>query len=157
MPKAPVSALDRAMRFLAVRPLSELELLTKLRRAGYPDHESDEAIAECRKRHYLDDELLAADSVDVLRQRNLGTRQIKLKLLRRGLDMYTVSERLAADPEGEFLAAQRAAETKLRLLRNENDPRKKREKLFRFLAGRGFSPDMIFKVLDQTASGNSKE
>ena len=50
MPKAPLSALAKAMDLLAARPLSELELLTKLRRAGYPDGEADAAIAECRKR-----------------------------------------------------------------------------------------------------------
>ena len=139
MPAAPVSALAKAMAFLAARPLSELELLAKLRKAGYPDNEADAAIEECRKRHYLDDEMLTADCVDALRNRNLGARQIRFKLARRGLDAEKVSE---------LLEAERAMESKLRLLRNESDPRKKREKLFRFLVGRGFSPDLIFKLLD---------
>ncbi|MBE6399333.1 MAG: regulatory protein RecX [Lentisphaerae bacterium] len=148
MPAAPVSALAKAMAFLAVRPLSELELLAKLRKAGYPDNEADAAIEECRKRHYLDDEMLTADCVDALHNRNLGARQIRFKLARRGLDAEKVSELLEADPDAEKQAAERAMESKLRLLRNESDPRKKREKLFRFLVGRGFSPDLIFKLLD---------
>lgn len=148
MPAAPVSALAKAMAFLAARPLSELELLAKLRKAGYPDNEADAAIEECRKRHYLDDEMLTADCVDALRNRNLGARQIRFKLARRGLDAEKVSELLEADPDAEKQAAERAMESKLRLLRNESDPRKKREKLFRFLVGRGFSPDLIFKLLD---------
>ena len=148
MPKAPVSALSKAMTYLAARPLSELELLEKLRKAGYMDSESDAAIEECKKRHYLDDNMLAADCVEVLRQRNIGSRQIKFKLARRGLDIETVSSLLEEDENAEKHAAERAMESKLRLLRNEHDPRKKREKLFRFLAGRGFSPDVIFQVLD---------
>ena len=148
MPAAPISALAKAMAFLAARPLSELELLAKLRKAGYPDNEADAAIEECRKRHYLDDEMLTADCVDALRNRNLGARQIRFKLARRGLDAEKVSELLEADPDAEKQAAERAMESKLRLLRNESDPRKKREKLFRFLVGRGFSPDLIFKLLD---------
>lgn len=148
MPAAPVSALAKAMAFLAARPLSELELLAKLRKAGYPDNEADAAIEECRKRHYLDDEMLTADCVDALRNRNLGARQIRFKLARRGLDAEKVSELLEADPDAEKQAAERAMESKLRLLKNESDPRKKREKLFRFLVGRGFSPDLIFKLLD---------
>lgn len=148
MPAAPVSALAKAMAFLAARPLSELELLAKLRKAGYPDNEADAAIEECRKRHYLNDEMLTADCVDALRNRNLGARQIRFKLARRGLDAEKVSELLEADPDAEKQAAERAMESKLRLLRNESDPRKKREKLFRFLVGRGFSPDLIFKLLD---------
>ena len=94
MPAAPVSALAKAMAFLAARPLSELELLAKLRKAGYPDNEADAAIEECRKRHYLDDEMLTADCVDALRNRNLGARQIRFKLARRGLDAEKVSELL---------------------------------------------------------------
>lgn len=148
MPKAPVSALTKAMNFLAARQLSELELLIKLRKAGYPDPEADAAIEECRKRHYLDDEMLAEDCVEALRQRNMGARQIKFKLARRGLDAEIVSDLLEQDQDAEKEAAERAMESKLRLLRNETDPRKKREKLFRFLIGRGFAPDLIFRILD---------
>ena len=85
MPKAPVSALAKAMDLLAARPLSERELLDRLRRAGYSDTEADDAIDECRKRRYLDDELLTRDAVECLRQRNLGSRQIQLRLRRRGV------------------------------------------------------------------------
>ena len=149
MPKEPPSAMTKAMDLLAARPLSELELLTKLRRAGYPDEECDRVIAECVKRQYLNDEQLTADCVDILHQRNLGARQIRMKLARRGLDTETVNGLLAESPEDELDAARRALEGKLRLLTKESDPRKKREKLFRFMAGRGFSPGVIFKVMDE--------
>ena len=149
MPKERPSALVKAMNFLAARPLSELELLAKLRRAGYPDDECDAAIAECVDRHYLDDEQLAADCVDILHQRNLGARRIRQKLSRRGLDREKVSELLEDSPEDELEAARRAMESKLRTLTRETDPRKKREKLFRFMAGRGFSPALIFKVMGE--------
>ncbi|MBE6365493.1 MAG: regulatory protein RecX [Lentisphaerae bacterium] len=152
MPKEPPSALVKAMNFLAQRSLSEMELLNKLRRAGYPDNECDEAIAECIKRHYLDDEQLTADCVDILHQRNLGARQIKMKLSRRGLDLEKVNELLEQSPDEEIESARRAMETKLRSLIRETDPRKKREKIFRFMVGRGFSPALIFKLLSE--SGN---
>ena len=148
MPKTPLTALAKAMNLLAARPLCEMELRAKLRRAGYPDAESDAAIAECRKRHYLDDETLTQDGVEMLRQRNLGNRQIRLRLQRRGLDPERINDQLALDPEAELQAAIRAAAEKKRLLRGERDPRKKREKLFRFLSGRGFAPGLIFKALD---------
>ena len=147
MPKTPPDAFEKALRFLALRPLSEKELLTKLLRAGFPEDECSRSVAECRKRHYLDDELLALDSVSSLRQRNLGTRQIKFRLARRGLDAETVSGLLADEPQEELAAAIRAMQGKSRLLRNETDPRKKREKLFRFLIGRGFSPEIISQAL----------
>ena len=140
MPKEIPSAMVKAMDILARRSLSEMELLAKLRRAGYPDHECDEAIAECIKRHYLDDEQLTADCVDILHQRNLG----------RGLDQEKINEFLDNSPDEEIESARRAMETKLRTLVRENDPRKKREKLFRFMAGRGFAPNLIFKLMNES-------
>lgn len=154
MPKEPPSALAKAMKFLAARPLSEFELLTKLRRAGYPDHECDNAIAECVKRHYLDDSQLTADYVDLLHQRNLGARQIKQKLLRRGLDKEEITGLLNDSPDDEIEAAERAMEGKLRLLSRETDSRKKREKLFRFMISRGFSPDLIFKLMEKYSAND---
>ena len=113
MPKEIPSAMVKAMDILARRSLSEMELLAKLRRAGYPDHECDEAIAECLKRHYLDDEQLTSDCVDILHQRNLGARQIRMKLARRGLDPEKINELLNESPEAEIESARRAMETKL--------------------------------------------
>lgn len=149
MPKERPSALVKAMNYLAARSLSEKELLMKLRKAGYPDMECDSAIAECVKRRYLNDEQLTADCVDILHQRNLGARQIRQKLLRRGLDGEEISELLESRPEDEEDAARRAMEGKLRLLSRETEPRKKREKLFRFMISRGFSPSLVFKLADE--------
>ena len=149
MPKERPSALVKAMNYLAARSLSEKELLMKLRKAGYSDMECDSAIAECVKRRYLNDEQLTADCVDILHQRNLGARQIRQKLLRRGLDGEEISELLESRPEDEEDAARRAMEGKLRLLSRETEPRKKREKLFRFMLSRGFSPSLVFKLADE--------
>lgn len=152
MPEKKLPALTKAMNFLAMRPLSEFELLSKLRKAGYSDYEADSAIDECRKRHYLDDTQLANDCVDFLHFRNLGNRQIRQKLYKRGLDPEIIDEKLSLTAEEEEEAARRALETKLRMLRNETDPRKKREKLFRFLNSRGFAPGLIFSLLDKIPS-----
>lgn len=152
MPKEPPSAIVKAMNYLAARPLSQLELLNKLRRAGYPDNECDAAIAECLRHHYLDDEQLTTDCVEILHQRNLGSRQIRQKLLRRGLDGEKINELLTGSGDDELEAARRAMESKIRSLAREQDPRKKREKLFRFMAARGFSPGLIFKVMNEFSS-----
>lgn len=154
MPKEPPSAFAKALKFLAARPLSEFELLTKLRRAGFPDPECDAAIAECVRRHYLDDSQLTADCVDLLHQRNLGSRKIRQKLLKRGLDGEEINDLLHDSPEAEEEAAVGAMEGKLRLLSRESDPRKKREKLFRFMISRGFSPDLIFKLMERYSTNN---
>ena len=60
-------------------------------------------------------------------------------------------------PEDERAAAKSAAEGKLRLLVREKDKRKKREKLFRFLLSRGFSPGVTGETVRELLSDLQEE
>ena len=150
MAKLPLSALDKAVKLLNFRALSETELRTKLLQAGFPQHEADHAVAECKRCRFIDDTALAEDYTSLLRMRNTGSRMIRQKLIKRGLaeeiEDGTLPEEDSTTAERE--AATRALEYKWRLLSRENDPRKKREKAFRYLAGRGFPPGLIFELLN---------
>ena len=137
------------MRFLAVRALSERELATKLRRYEYSAAAIRETIAACRKHGFLNDELLARDGARALSERGSGERMIRNRLRRRGLSGAVVEAALEENAENEPDAARRALEYKLRLLRRETDPRRKREKAFRFLAARGFSAEVIRTVFEE--------
>ena len=46
-------------------------------------------------------------------------------------------------------SARKALQGKLASWKNEPDWRKRREKAFRFLAGRGFNVDVIYQILDE--------
>ena len=132
-----ISALDKALKILSTSPVSEMELRRKLYRAGYPEILIDQAVEECRRHNYINDELLAADSAEYLVQRGTGSRMVRVKLRRRGLAKELVDEVMAnTDPEVELQAARYALDCKLRLLSREKDYRKKREKAFRFLVSR---------------------
>lgn len=85
MEKPKKSAMEKAMRLLSRRALSERELLNKLCAAGYPFREARDAVAECRKRGYVNDEAFAADYTELLAGRCLGGRRIRLALRKRGL------------------------------------------------------------------------
>lgn len=145
-----ISALDKALKILSASPVSEAELRRKLYRAGYPDILIDQALDECRRHNYINDELLAADSAEYLIARGTGRRMVKVKLRRRGLDKELVDEVIAnTDPEEELEAARYALECKLRLLIREKDHRKKREKAFRFLVSRGYSSSIISTLFSE--------
>ncbi|MBP5182425.1 MAG: RecX family transcriptional regulator, partial [Lentisphaeria bacterium] len=45
--------------------------------------------------------------------------------------------------------AEKALQGRMRILRNEPDPRKRREKALRFLAGRGFDVRTCFAAVDK--------
>jgi regulatory protein len=141
MDKPKIGAMEKAMRLLSRRPLTERELLDKLCTAGYPFREARDAVTECRKHGYVNDRQYAADYAEQLAARGLGGRRISQALYKHGIPSELRKEPLE---EAAATEAERAAEAlayKLRLLANESDPRKKREKAFRFLVGRGFSLD----------------
>ena len=81
MEKPKKSAMEKAMRLLSRRALSERELLNKLCAAGYPFREARDAVAECRKRGYVNDEAFAADYTELLAGRELHLTPMEYKLL----------------------------------------------------------------------------
>ena len=149
MEKPKKSAMEKAMRLLSRRALSERELLNKLCAAGYPFREARDAVAECRKRGYVNDEAFAADYTELLAGRCLGGRRIRLALRKRGIPAELQEEPLEAAAETEAERASEALAYKLRLLARETDPRRKREKAFRFLIGRGFSCESSRTALER--------
>ena len=149
MEKPKKSAMEKAMRLLSRRALSERELLNKLCAAGYPFREARDAVAECRKRGYVNDEAFAADYTELLAGRCLGGRRIRLALRKRGIPADLQEEPLEAAAETEAERASEALAYKLRLLARETDPRRKREKAFRFLIGRGFSCESCRTALER--------
>ena len=145
-----ISALEKALKILATAPVTEMELRRKLGRAGYPEILVDQAVEECRRHNYINDELLANDCAEYLVQRGTGSRMIRVKLRRRGLSREIVDEAAGnIDPETELEAARYALECKLRMLSRERDCRKKREKAFRFLVSRGYGSNIISTLFSE--------
>ncbi len=147
------SPLEAALRMLDRRAFSERELAARLRRAGYSPAQCAEAVSECRRRGFINDELLAEDCTGLLYSRGSGSRMIKLKLRRRGLSAAAVENALREHGELEPEAARAALEQKWRTLSRENDPRRKRDKALRFLIGRGFPPELVRRVWEEFAAG----
>lgn len=153
-PKKIVPPMERAMRLLGQRAFSERELTLRLRRYDcYRAAEIRETVESCRKHGFLNDELLAEDYAQILSERGSGQRMIRYQLKKRGLAEPHVNAALEKSAESEPEAAKRALEYKLRMLSREADPRKKREKAYRFLASRGFTPDVIRTVFEETNFG----
>ena len=147
----PASALKKAMDLLAARPLTESELRTRLSAGGkFPPSEVEEAVLHCRDRGYLNDALLASDAARFLNAGGRGRGLIRKKLRARGVSEENLDAALGGlSAEDEAGAALSAGMTKLRLLAREKDMRKKKEKLFRFLISRGFSPETALDTISK--------
>ena len=143
------------MRLLSRRALTERELRTKLGAAGSAYPEIRDTVAECRRRGFVNDEQFAADYAEILAARGLGGRRIRLALRQRGIPQPLQEQPLESAAESEAQRAREALEYKLRLLARETDPRKKREKAFRFLLSRGFSCDNCRAAIDEIDFNNN--
>lgn len=152
-----ITAVEKALRLLGASACSERELALKLRRSGFPAEEIAEAVATCRRHGFLNDELLAEDYATLLADRGSGRRLIKMQLKRRGLAAEHVEAAVEKTVESELENARRALDLKLRLLSRETDPRKKKEKAFRFLAGRGFPVETIRTLFAETDFGPGED
>ena len=138
-PRRPATAMERALRLLSARSHTGSELRRKLLRAGFPFDEVEQAVAECEKRHYIDDRMFAEDCAGLWLDRGHGARSIRCKLRQKGIPAELANDVLSDTEEQEPEAACRAIESKLPSLLRETDSRKRRAKALRFLAARGFS------------------
>ena len=143
------SALNRAAAILARRDHSCKELRNKLRQRGFDGAAARAAVDECLRLGYIDEPAAARRFAESRARRGYGPGYTRRALLKHGYDAalveatlapYTAEERQAAD-------ARRALEKKRRSARLGSDPRRINEKLYRFLCNRGFSPQVVRRLL----------
>lgn len=145
------NAMASALRILACRDHSVVELIQKLDRRGYAKETVQQVIAECSRMDYLDDQRAARQLIDRLKRRGTGLRRIRHELQKRGLEGDRVEAQLLAGlslPEEQSLARQ-AAEKKWKALSNKPDSINKMLMLQRFLRYRGFSDSVIVHILKE--------
>lgn len=154
----PLSAFDRALKYLELRPHFRREVEVKLRRAGFEAVEVAEVVSRLAKLGYLDDMTLARSFAATLAARKRqGASRIRQELLRRGAPPEAVAAALAgADPNDEIERAREAAR-KWRRAASRNGAGAA-DALARHLARKGFDRRVIFSVLKELApSGGDAE
>ena len=142
---------DKALDLLAVRARSGRDLRIRLRRAGAEDADITWAIDRLVRQRLLDD---AAYARQVARAKVLGggvsRRRVVTELRRRGVSAETADEAIDAtlsevdlDEEG---AALQAAQKRMRAL-SSLEPAVQRQRLYAYLARRGFESDVARRVI----------
>ncbi len=140
----------KALKYLGRRLRSEKELRTYLKRKQISPRNSDRIINYCLKEKYLDDvDFTRAFINDQLNLNRAGINKIRMKLFQRGIDHNLIEQQLNAltDSDQQVAVALRIARKKLALIRQ--DPQKKRDKLYRYLKGKGFTTPVIYQVLQE--------
>lgn len=141
------TALDSALRLLSYRPRTERELRDRLRRKGVGRPAVDHVLGRLRAMGYLDDGAFArfwVEARQTLRPRS--GRLVAAELRRHGIDAGTAGEAAAVISDDD--AALEAASRRLKALQGL-DYHVFRERLGRFLTGRGFSYEVALKAIDR--------
>jgi len=141
-----LSPINYAYHLLARRAHSEKELTEKLLAGGFTAEAVTGTIAQLRTQGYLDDNRLAADQVERLRERGFGPEGIKNKLVQKGLSLDIIEQVVEIDEENKEqesarrLLASRFSADALKQSRNY-------ARAFRFLLRRGYSQAVIENLL----------
>ncbi len=138
------------MRILGIRDHSVTELRDKLTKK-FPDHTEDIELILTRlaESKIIDDERFATEYLHYLLHTNpKGVLALRQNLRKKGLTEDLISQALARVESQQESLAQEMAERKLRSLPNDLDPRKKQEKIYRFLVSKGFSFEVARKTLN---------
>lgn len=142
--------LNKAFDLLSRRGHSTKELRDKLYKREFYKCDIDTVIKECERLGLLNDELFANDYAAELSGQGKGRFKVKMKLRNKGLSEDYIEKALEKIADNEEGNAENALNRKLRSLINEEDINKRRQKAYRFLAYRGFSSDIITKLMDNT-------
>jgi len=141
--KPEVSLRVRAMRYLARREHSRAELSNKLLPHVQEGEDLEAVLDELEKRNWLSDARAATQLVDSKRSR-FGTQRLVHELRRRGIAEELISVSLPALKENELSVAHEVWRRKFASLPQDA---KEKAKQMRFLQSRGFSMEIICKVL----------
>ncbi len=139
-PDTPVGLRARALRLLARREHSRAELERKLAKHAASRQVLEFLLLELKEKKQLSDERFATERARVL-SRKFGVARIRQDLKSKGVDRETI-DRVSA--EGEL---ERAGAILARKYREPAATREERAKRMRFLQSRGFSSEIIYKLL----------
>ncbi len=149
------AAWECALRLLEQRPHTHFEVRTKLRQRQFAAADIDKVLTELERLKLVDDLEFARVFIreKIGSSRAVGRRRIMMELHRRGVASELAERAFVEVGDDEFMPAESeralaALEQKMRALRLQELDFKTRQKLWRFLSGRGFSSDAIRAAFD---------
>ncbi len=143
------AALEGAVRILARRDHTCTELAVKLRKRGFGRAAIEAALVRCRELGYLDDAKAAMTLAQHMAARGYGPLWIRQALVKKGLAADLIENALVCcgDERVQVRRARRQLGKKSAVLAREADPWKRRQKVFRYLTGRGFPAAVVRQLL----------
>lgn len=147
VPKKPeLSLRARAMKYLVRREYSRAELHAKLLPQAAPTDDVEEILNELTTQGWLSD-FRAAEQIVRLRRNRFGIQRIAYELRQKGINEDLINDVLPQMKDTELEAAHNIWQRKFGVPPVDS---KEKAKQIRFMQSRGFTVDIIFKVLRDT-------
>ncbi|ARG99679.1 recombination regulator RecX [Legionella micdadei] len=144
------SAFDCAMRLLSRREHSARELITKLAQRGYSSEEVSEAIAKCQRLGLQSDARFVETLCHTRIRQGCGPLKISQELQAKHIDRELINNALEQEQENWVTYALAVWHKKFR---DQGDISfEELQKRQRFLLYRGFSADIIAKVIAEVGA-----
>ncbi len=142
--------MSAAMNILSYRACSEKELSRKLYKKKFGKKTIEWTLKECLRLQLINDSYFTECYIEELMYKDFGIYYIKNALRKRGISQELIEKwcEEKITNENEIARLKNNITKKLNLLKREKDPRKKREKIFRFLCSRGFQSHIIYDNLN---------
>jgi regulatory protein len=137
--------MDLAFRLLSQRARSESEVATALEQAGASRRLMRGVLGRLGALGYIDDRKLAAEWVERGKERGFGSLRIQDQLRRLDVDERIIESATLGGREERALARRLLAE---RFVASDLADRRIAARAARFLAGRGFPPEVIDSLFD---------
>lgn len=144
----------QAQAILARRDHSAAEVKAKLARKGFTKDEIAKTVDFLQEKKLLDDALFAKEYIEsILRAKPVGPRYLSAKLKQKGVGEGIIQETLGEIKGREAILAEQAAAQWKRLHPSTSSGQvpkhaQDKQRLFRFLASRGFTQDVISAIMD---------
>lgn len=142
----------RAFDYLAHKPRTEFEVRRKLRQKDYEPPVVEAVVEHLQDRGYVDDEHYAREYVQRrFSHKGYGPVRLQQELYTRGVDRHLAEAAVdnLFEEKSELAAARAAGVKQWARLARESDPRKRRDKLYRYLKRRGYTYGAIREVVDE--------
>jgi regulatory protein len=149
-----MKAKNKALNILAKADQSEKKIREKLS-SDFEDDTIDMVIEFLKKNNFINDDILAQKIVNTnVNLNRCGKNRIKQNLYNKGIDKQSIDEAISdIDTDVEFENAMYLAKKRYDRVKKE-DKRKIYQKISQHLAYKGFSYDIIKRVLDKLLNSN---
>jgi regulatory protein len=149
-PVTPTEAFSKILKYCVYQERSHSEVKNKLFSFGLHSNEVDEMLSRLIVEGFVNEERFAkAFAGGKFRMQKWGRLKIENELTALGLSGNCIRRGMKEIPDDDYEKTLQQLLKKKNKLTSETDPFKKRNKLAQFAIGRGFEPELVWKMVKE--------